>query len=258
MSNLSGKRVIITGAGRGIGRNLAEGFAAAGASVVLGARSSAEIEQIASEINTSGGSAHAITVDVSDPDSVTHFINSAIDHLGGVDVLINNAGIARSHKFATHPDELWHQIMAVNLTGLYYVTKGVVPAMLAQHNGRIINIASTASKVGGKYIAAYAASKHGVLGLTRSLAIELAPHITVNAICPNYVDTPMTDATIANIIKRTGMTREQAIAALTEKSPQKRLTQPEEITALALYLASDAARGVNGQAINVDGGSVMF
>ena len=255
---MQGKRVIITGAGRGIGRDMAETFAAAGAAVVLGSRSSAEIESVAAEINDNGGKAFAIPVDVADAAKVDSFITSALEKLGGCDVLINNAGIAKSHKFATHPDELWDQIIAVNLTGVYYVTKAIVPTMLAQKSGRIITIASIASKVGAKYIAAYNASKHGVLGLMRSLAHELSPHITVNSICPNYVDTPMTDATIDNIIARTGMSREDAIKALTTESPQKRLTQPDEITALAIYLASDAARGINGQAINVDGGTVMY
>ncbi len=252
------KRIVVTGAGRGIGRDLAEGFAAAGATVVLGSRSSAEIGQVANSINSSGGTAHAFTLDVTDVASVTAFVEQATAAMGGVDILLNNAGAAKSHKFATHPDELWHQMLAVNLTGVYLMSKAVVPMMLDQRFGRIINIASIASKVGAKYIAAYTASKHGVLGLTRALAVELAPHITVNAICPNYVDTPMTDATVANIMQRTGMSRAEAVGALTQESPQKRLTQPAEITALALHLASDAARGINGQAINVDGGTVMF
>lgn len=251
-------RVIVTGAGRGIGRSLAEGFAAAGATVVLGARSSAEIQQVAQQINANGGTAHAFTLDVTSAESVTQFTAQAIDAMGGVDILLNNAGAAKSHKFATHPDDLWHQMIAVNLTGVYLMCKAVVPTMLQQTSGRIINIASIASKVGAKYVAAYTASKHGVLGLTRALAIELAPTITVNAICPGYVDTPMTEATIDNIIARTGMSRDDARAVLAKDSPQKRLTQPDEITALALYLASDGAAGINGQAINIDGGTVMF
>lgn len=261
MNELSGKRVVITGGGSGIGADLAQGFADAGASVVVGARRVETINQVAEAINSkapkSGGTAHAIPIDVTDPQQVNDFIQGSVDALGGIDILINNAGIAQSAKFATHSDELWHQTIAVNLTGVYYTTKAVVPTMLEQKWGRIITVASVASKVGGKYIAAYNASKHGVLGLTRSLAIELSPHITVNAICPGYVDTPMTDATIENITSRTGISREKAIAALVEKNPQGRLVQSSEITALALYLASDAASGINGQGINVDGGSVM-
>jgi NAD(P)-dependent dehydrogenase (short-subunit alcohol dehydrogenase family) len=257
MIDLSAKRVVITGGGSGIGKDLAEGFAAAGATVVVGSRTSEQIQAVAAGINQRGGTAHAITIDVTDPDQVTQFAQRAIEVMGGIDILINNAGVAKSHKFANHQDALWHQMLAVNLTGVYYVTKAFVPAMLAQKWGRIITVASVAAKVGGKYIAAYSASKHGVLGLTRSLALELAPHITVNAICPGYVETPMTDATIANITSRTGADKEQAIAALVEQNPQRRLVQPTEITALALYLASEAAGGINGQGLNVDGGSVM-
>lgn len=257
MNELLGKRVVITGGGSGIGEDIAQGFAKAGASVVVGARRVETINAVADAIKANGGTAHAIPIDVAEPEQVAQFVKSSADALGGIDILINNAGIAKSAKFATHPDELWHQTIAVNLTGVYYTTKAVVPTMLQQQWGRIITVASVASKVGGQYIAAYNASKHGVLGLTRSLAIELSPHITVNAICPGYVDTPMTDATIENITSRTGLSKEQAIAALVDKNPQGRLVQSSEITALALYLASDAASGINGQGINVDGGSVM-
>lgn len=258
MFDLKDKKVIITGAGRGIGRDLAEGFAKAGAHVVLGSRSEREISAVAKAINQSGGTAHAFSVDVADVDQVNSFVANGIEALSGLDVLINNAGISGSHKFATHPDELWHKTIAVNLTGLYFVTKAAVQPMIAQKSGRIINIASIAGKVGSKYIGAYNASKHGVLGLTRSLAAELAPHITVNAICPGYVDTPMTEQTIANIIDRTGMSKEDAVQALTGGTPLKRLVEVDEITSLALLLASYAGRGITGQAINIDGGAVMF
>jgi len=257
MNSISGKRVVITGGGSGIGEDLAQGFAKAGASVVVGARRAETLKAVADNINDSGGKAYPISVDVTDLLQVEQFIERSKDALGGIDILINNAGIAQSAKFATHPDELWHQTIAVNLTGVYYVTKAVVPAMLEQKWGRIIMIASVASKIGGRYIGAYNASKHGVLGLTRSLAVELAPHITTNAICPAYVDTPMTDATIENITSRTGMSREEAVGTLVKRSPQGRLVQCAEITALALYLASEVGGGINGQGINVDGGIVM-
>lgn len=257
MNDLTGKRVIITGGGSGIGADLAQGFAQAGAAVVIGGRRVEPLEAVAETINGAGGMAHAVPLDVTNSQQVDQFKQAALERLGGIDILINNAGMAKSHKFATHPDELWHQTLAVNLTGVYYMTKAVVPTMLSQQWGRIITIASIASKIGGKYIAAYSASKHGVLGLTRSLASELAPHITVNAICPGYVDTPMTEATINNITARTKASSAEAVAVLVEHNPQRRLVQSNEITALALYLASDAARGINGQGLNVDGGSVM-
>jgi NAD(P)-dependent dehydrogenase (short-subunit alcohol dehydrogenase family) len=171
---------------------------------------------------------------------------------------VNNAGNAESHKFLDHPDDLWHRMIAINLTSVYYVTKALAPRLVEGNGGRIINIASTAARVGDKYVAAYTAAKHGVLGLTRSLAAELMKHnITVNAICPGFVDTPMTQASIANIVNRTGLSEADALAALKNTSPQNRLIDPDEIAALAVYLASDASRGITGQAINVDGGAVM-
>jgi NAD(P)-dependent dehydrogenase (short-subunit alcohol dehydrogenase family) len=149
-------------------------------------------------------------------------------------------------------------MLAVNLTSVYYVSKAFVPTLIEQRGGRIINIASIASRVGGRYIVAYTAAKHGVLGLTRALAVELLPYnITVNAICPGYVDTPMTDASVSNISGRTGMTEAQAREELAKTSPQKRLIEPEEVAAIALFLAQDSSKGITGQAINIDGGGIM-
>lgn len=256
--NFTDKRVLVTGASRGIGQDIANGFAQAGAVVILCARSDRELSSMAARIRDGGGQAHALPCDVTDPVQVSQLAAAVSDLVGNIDVLINCAGVAGSHKFLTHPDELWHRMLAVNLTGVYYVTKAFAGDMMAQNWGRIINIASIAAKTGGKYIAAYAASKHGVLGLTRTLAVELAPQVTVNAICPAYVDTPMTEATITNIVDKTGMTREEARATLEETGLQQRLIQPKEITALTLHLAGEESRGITGQAINVDGGAVMW
>jgi NAD(P)-dependent dehydrogenase (short-subunit alcohol dehydrogenase family) len=184
--------------------------------------------------------------------------STLIDGLGGVDILVNNAGNAGSHKFLNHPDELWYRMLSINLTSVYYVTKAFVPRLIEHRWGRIITIASMASRVGGSYIAAYTAAKHGVLGLTRALAVELLPYnITVNAICPGYVNTPMTDASVSNIAARTGMSEAQAREALEKSSPQKRLFEPEEIAAVAVFLAQDINKGITGQAINIDGGGMM-
>lgn len=255
---MQNKRVVVTGAGRGIGREIALRFAAAGAAVVVSSRTLPELEGVVEEVEAAGGRARAVTCDVTDPEQVTGLAAEVEAWVGGADVLVNNAGAAGSHKFLTHPDELWHKMLAVNLTSVYYVTKAFAAGMVEREWGRIINVASVASKVGGKYIAAYTASKHGVLGVTRALAVELAPHVTVNAICPSYVDTPMTDASIANIVEKTGMTAEEAEAVLVKESVQKRLIRPEEVAALAIYLAQEEAQGITGQAINVDGGSVMY
>jgi NAD(P)-dependent dehydrogenase (short-subunit alcohol dehydrogenase family) len=255
---LAGKRAVVTGASRGIGREIALALTRAGADVVVSARTEGDITALAGEIEALGRQAWAIPCDVTDPASVERMAAEAWRATGGVDVLVNNAGASGSHKFAGHPDELWHRMLAINLTGVYYVCKAFVPPMTARGGGRIITIASTAARSGSRYIAAYVASKHGVLGLTRALAAELVAHqITVNAICPGYVDTPMTDRTVANIVARTGMTAEAARATLAHGSPQQRLIEPGEVAALAVFLAGDAAKGITGQAINIDGGAIM-
>ena len=255
---LSGRRAVVTGAGRGIGRSIALALAQAGADVAVTARTQGEIEQLAAEIRAMGRQSLAVPCDVTDSEKVKHMASTLIDGLGGVDILVNNAGNAGSHKFLNHPDELWHRMLSINLTSVYYVTKAFVPRLIEQRWGRIITIASMASRVGGSYIAAYTAAKHGVLGLTRALAVELLPYnITVNAICPGYVNTPMTDASVSNIAARTGMSEAQAREALEKSSPQKRLFEPEEIAAVAVFLAQDINKGITGQAINIDGGGVM-
>ncbi len=253
------RRALVTGASRGIGRSIALALAAAGADVALNARGQAELDQLAAEVRALGRRAVAIPCDVTSADEVAQMAETALASLGGVDILVNNAGAAASHKFLGHPDELWHRMLAVNLTSAYYVTKALAPQMVARGTGRIIMIASVAAKTGARYIAAYTAAKHGVLGLTRALAAELvASGITVNAICPGYVDTPMTDGTIANMVARTRMSETQAREALEQMSPQRRLIAPEEVADLAVYLAGESARGITGQAINLDGGGVMY
>src|SRR5262249_36023589 len=255
---LAGKRAVVTGATHGIGRSIALALASAGADVAVSARTLEDVEELSAAIAGMGCRSIGIQCDVTEQAQVLHHLaGGVLGAWGGLDILVNNAGNAGSAKFAGHPDELWHRMLAINLTSVYYVTKAFVQPMIQQQYGRIITVASIASKVGAKYIAAYTASKHGVLGLVRALAVELNPyHITVNAICPGYVDTPMTDGSITNMVARTGMTEQQARETLEQMSPQNRLITPEEVASIAVFLALDSSRGITGQAINVDGGGV--
>jgi NAD(P)-dependent dehydrogenase (short-subunit alcohol dehydrogenase family) len=187
------------------------------------------------------------------------FANVTVKFGRGPDILVNNAGIAESAPLAKTGDDLWHRHLAINLTGTFYCTRAALPEMLERGWGRVINVASIAGKTGAPYIAAYAASKHGVLGLTRSVALEVAAKgITVNAICPGYVDTDMTTRGIENVTAKTGRSADQALEVIKKMSPQNRLITVEEVAALALLLASEEGRGINGQAINIDGGTVLF
>lgn len=249
----------VTGAGKGIGEVIALALGARGMRVAVSARTAADIEAVADKIRGAGGEAVALTCDVTKPGEVEATAALIQATLGAVTVLVNNAGLGGSHKFLGHDDALWHKIIDTNLNSVYYVTKAVAPMMVAANWGRVINVASVSSKVGGKYTAAYTASKHGVLGLTRALALEfVSNNITVNAICPAYVDTPMTDNTVANMVKRTKMSEADARGYLEKLSPQNRLVTSEEVAHVALFLLDDEARGITGQAINVDGGMVMF
>jgi 3-hydroxybutyrate dehydrogenase len=245
------KTALITGGGRGIGRAIALAFAREGIRIAVAARTAEQVEQVAREI---GDNAMAVVCDVADPQSVARMF----ERVGNVDILVNNAGVAESATVVNTSDELWQRHLSINLSGTFYCTRAALPAMLQKGWGRIINIASIAGKTGAPYIAAYSASKHGVLGLTRSIALEVAASgVTVNAICPGYVDTEMVSRGIERITTRTGRTAEEALDALKKMSPQNRLVTPEEVAALALLLASDEGRGINGQGINIDGGTVL-
>ena len=247
---LNNKLALITGGGRGIGRAIALTFAQHGSRVAVAARTREQVESVAHEI---GAQAIALTCDVSNAEDVSRLFKDL-----NPDILVNNAGIAESSTLVNTTDELWHRHLAINLSGTFYCTRAALPAMLAKGWGRIINIASIAAKTGAPYIAAYSASKHGVLGLTRSVALEVAASgVTVNAICPGYVDTEMVSRGVERITTRTGRSAEEALDTLRRMSPQNRLVTPEEVAALALLLASDEGRGINGQGINIDGGTVL-
>jgi NAD(P)-dependent dehydrogenase (short-subunit alcohol dehydrogenase family) len=245
---LTGKTTLITGGGRGIGRAIAQTFAKHGARVAVAARTREQVETVAGE---TGGI--ALVCDVSSPESVKEIFADIKP-----DILVNNAGIAESSTLTNTTDELWHRHLAINLSGTFYCTRAALPSMLEKRWGRIINIASIAAKTGAPYIAAYAASKHGVLGLTRVVALEVATSgVTCNAICPGYVDTDMVSRGVEQITAKTGRSAEEALEILKRMSPQNRLVTAEEVAALALLLASEEGRGINGQGINIDGGSVL-
>jgi NAD(P)-dependent dehydrogenase (short-subunit alcohol dehydrogenase family) len=258
---LANKIAFITGGGRGIGRAIAIAFAREGAAVAVTARTRVQVEAVAKEIaDQFGVDSLAVECDVRNTGWVNDAFEKARAHFGrGPDILVNNAGIAESELFIKSDELMWERHLNTNLGGTFRCTHAALPEMVERGWGRIINIASIAGKTGAPYVSAYAASKHGVLGLTRSLALEVAAQgITVNAICPGYVDTEMTSRGVENIVAKTGKSAEDALTTLKKMSPQNRLVTAEEVAALALLLASEEGRGINGQAINVDGGTVLF
>jgi NAD(P)-dependent dehydrogenase (short-subunit alcohol dehydrogenase family) len=255
---LSGRRALVTGAGRGIGRLVALRLADVGCDVALSSRTLPELEAVAKEVRARGRNAEAIVADVSRPEDVSRMFGSAREALGPIEILVNGAGVAPSAPFAKTTETLWRQAIETNLSGVFYAIREALPEMIAGGWGRIVNIASIAGKTGYPYIAAYAASKHGVLGLTKCAALEAAPYgVTVNAVCPGYVDTPMTDASVRRIVEKTGKPEGAVRKALEDMSPQKRLFTVDEVASLVLYLCGDDARGITGQALSLDGGTVV-
>jgi len=256
--SLENRGAVITGGGRGIGAAVAAALTEAGARVVVSARSQDEIDRVADELRSAGREAWAVACDVTDPEQVQNLEESAREHLGKVEILINNAGIASSAPLKAITLEEWNRLLAVNATGTFLCTQAFVPAMIVSGWGRVVNIASIAGKVGHPYISAYCASKHAVIGFTRAVAMEVATKgVTVNAICPGYVDTPMTDQSVANISAKTGISEEEAREGLRAVSPQGRLIEPAEVAHQVVAICDPRAQGINGQAIVVDGGLVQ-
>lgn len=253
---LNGKTALVTGGGRGIGRAIALAFASEGARVAVAARSVEQVNEVAAEI---GKESIALVCDVSQSESVARMFAEMRERFGEADILVNNAGIAESATIVNTSDEFWQRHLGINLSGTFYCTRAALPSMLKKGWGRVINIASIAGKTGAPYIAAYSASKHGVLGLTRSVALEVATTgVTVNAICPGYVETDMVSRGVDRITSVTGRSAEEALESLRKMNPQNRFVTTDEVVAVVLLLASHEGRGINGQGINIDGGSVLY
>jgi len=251
--SLEGMLALVTGGGRGIGRAIAERLAHEGARVVVAGRTQAEIDEVAS---ATGGV--ALHMDVADRASIA----AGLDVLKGrgihVDVLVNNAGASESAPFDRTTDEIWDRMLAVNVTSAFALCRALIPPMITKGFGRVINIASNAGLTGYAYTAAYCASKHAMVGMTRAIAVEIARSpVTINCVCPGWVRTRMADEAVARIAKKTGRDPAEATRALEAMSPQRRMVEPSEVAHVTAMLCSPEARGIHGQAIPVDGGQVM-
>jgi len=253
---LSGKHALVTGGSRGIGAAVVEMLLTHGARVTSVSRGGAQRKE--SVTSGSRDAVHHVSADVTDPESVKKAFDSARGRFGEIAILVNNAGQAASAPFLKTDPALWRRMIAVNLDGTFHCTQAVLAGMLAAGWGRIINIASTAGVTGYGYVTAYCAAKHGVVGLTRALAIEVATKgVTVNAVCPGFTDTDIVREAVANIVAKTGRTAEQAQAELASRNPQKRLVRPEEVANAVAWLCLPGSEAITGQAIAVAGGELM-
>jgi NAD(P)-dependent dehydrogenase (short-subunit alcohol dehydrogenase family) len=251
---LAGKHALVTGGGRGIGAAISAALITHGARVTLLGRDRARLEATA---ETLPRQVSFVIADITEHSAVVAAFAAARERSGDIDILINNAGQATSAPLHKTDTALFTRMLAVNLTGAYHCTCEAAPPMIARRYGRIVNVASTAGLVGYAYCAAYCAAKHGVVGLTRALALEFATHnITVNAVCPGYTDTDIVRDAVANIVKNTGRSETEAVAALVANNPQKRLVQPAEVANAVLWLCLPGAESMTGQSLVVAGGEV--
>jgi NAD(P)-dependent dehydrogenase (short-subunit alcohol dehydrogenase family) len=250
---LAGRHALVTGGGTGIGAAIARRLSAQGAAVTLAGRRSQPLEALAAELPR----ACAAKGDVTHVADVGHILDTAHEAFGAVDILINNAGAAESTPFHLVDAESWRRMMSVNLDALFVVTQATLPDLRAAPGGRIVTIASTAGVKGYPYTVAYCAAKHGAIGFTRALALELArTSVTVNAVCPGFTDTAIVDDAVARIAAKTGRDPEQARRELASYNPQGRLIEPEEVADATLWLCLPSSRSITGQAIMVAGGEV--
>ena len=251
MSAFTDQHAVVTGGGSGIGAAIAKTLADAGAQVTLMGRNADKLQDKAKEL----GAAYQV-VDVTNRDQVATAFSAAAEQIGKINILINNAGAAEAAPFGKMDDELWDATIAVNLTGVYNCTKAAIGAMVDAGSGRIVNIASTAALTGYAYVSAYCAAKHGVIGLTRALALEFARKgVTVNAVCPGYTSTEIVEQAIDKIVAATGRNRDEALAEMVKVNPQQRLIEPEEVASTVMWICQQES--ITGQSIAVAGGEVM-
>lgn len=254
---LAEMHAVVTGGGSGIGAAIARAFVDAGARVTLIGRDAAKLDAQRLQLGTSHA-IHCAAADVTEPDSVQAAFASAHDALGPVDILINNAGQAQAAPFGKTDLSLWQRMLDVNLTGTFLCTQAALPAMIERGFGRIVNVASTAGQIGYPYVTAYCAAKHGVIGLTRALAIETATTgVTVNAVCPGYTETPLLQTSLDQVVSKTGRTQDDARAALQRTNPQRRFIEPEEVAHTVLWLVARESGSITGQSLSISGGEVM-
>jgi 3-hydroxybutyrate dehydrogenase len=254
----TGKVALVTGGGRGIGAEIARSLARDGALVAVSARTESEVKAVVDEIEKAGGRARYFIADFSQADQARDIVSKVKVALGPVDFLINNAGVASSAPVAKVSLDEWNRIFAINVTATFLCTQAALPAMIERGFGRVVNIASVAARFGARYISAYAASKHAVLGFTRCVAAEVASFgVTANAVCPGFVDTEMVSQSVSRIVEKTGMPKEQALENIRNQSPQNRLLTTPEVAAMVSLLCSEEGRGINGQALVLDGGGLL-
>jgi NAD(P)-dependent dehydrogenase (short-subunit alcohol dehydrogenase family) len=249
------RHALVTGGGQGIGAAIAQALVARGLNVTVLGRRLAVVQALA---DTDPEHLHAVSADVADAAQVAEAVASAEARFGPVDVLVNNAGQAQTAPFLKMDLALWHQMLSVNLTGTLVCTQAVLPGMVTRGWGRVVNVASTAGQVGYAYVSAYCAAKHGVVGLTKSLALEMAKKgVTVNAVCPGYTETDIVRESIERVVAKTGRTAEEARAEFVKSNPQGKLVQPEQVADAVAWLCGEGAGAVTGQSISVAGGEVM-
>jgi NAD(P)-dependent dehydrogenase (short-subunit alcohol dehydrogenase family) len=254
----TGQHAVVTGGGRGIGAAISEHLAARGASITLLGRSRAPLDAMKARLDRYAVPVDGVTADITDAAEVAAAFAAAVEARGPVHILVNNAGRGESMPLKRMDLAFLNKMLAINVAGAFLCIQQVLPAMTEARYGRIVNVASTAGLIGYRYVSAYVASKHAVVGLTKAMALELAKTgITVNAVCPSYVETDMTRDTVANIIAKTGKKEADVRAELTQFNPQARMIQPDEVASVVSWLALPASHSITGLAIPVAGGEVM-